>query len=134
MFSIKISPRFGDIDALGHVNNTVLPIWFETGRTPVIQIFDTELALDRKTFPLIMAHTDLDFLSQIYFKYEVEIRTSISKIGTKSFTVHQEAWQQGNLCAKGNCVIVYFDFNANQTAPLPEDKKKLLSEHISVNS
>jgi len=129
MFSIKVTPRFGDIDALGHVNNTVLPVWFELARRPVMQIFDPELTLDRNTFPLIMAHNDFDYTNQIFFKFDVEIKTWISKIGTKSFTVYHEAWQQDRLCAKGSCVIVYFV--EGRTTPLPEDKRNLLSGHMA---
>jgi len=130
MLSMKIHPRFGDIDGLGHVNNTVLPIWFEMGRTDILRIFDPELTLDKKSFPLIMAHIDLDFLSQLYFKYEVTIKTGYSRIGTKSFTVYQEAWQEDRLCAKGNAVIVYYDFMNQKTIPIPDDKRKLLEEHL----
>ncbi len=126
MFNLKVNPRFGDIDALGHVNNTVFPIWFEMARKPVMQIFDPELTLEN--FPLIMAHNDFDYLSPIYFKFEVEIKTWISKIGTKSFTVYHEAWQEGKLCTKGNCVIVYII--DGQTTPLTDDIKKILSEHM----
>lgn len=133
MFTLTVNSRFGDIDALGHVNNVVLPAWFELARTPLMKIFDPELNFDRQTFPLIMAHTDFDFLGQMYFKHEVEIKTWISRVGTKSFTVYQEAWQQDRLCVKGSCVIVYYDFNTEQTAPLPEDKKKLLAEHLLSN-
>ena len=130
MLSIKIQPRFGDIDGLGHVNNTILPIWFEMGRTDILRIFDPDLTLDKNVFPLIMAHIDFDFLYQIYFRSEVEIRTSISKIGTKSFTVHHEAWQEGKLCVKGDAVVVHYDFKAEQTTPIPEDKKKFLQKHF----
>ena len=130
MLSIKIQPRFGDIDGLGHVNNTVLPIWFEMGRTDILRIFDPELTLDKKVFPLIMAHIDFDFLYQIYFRSEVEIKTYISKIGTKSFTITHEAWQEGRLCVKGDAVVVHYDFNAEQTTPIPEDKKKFLNDHF----
>ncbi len=124
--NLKVSPRFGDIDALGHVNNTVFPIWFEMARKPVMQIFDPELTLEN--FPLIMAHNDFDYLSPIYFKFDVEIKTWISKIGTKSFTVYHEAWQEGKLCTKGNCVIVYII--DGQTTPLTDDIKKILSKHM----
>jgi acyl-CoA thioester hydrolase len=79
---------------------------------------------------LILAHTDYDFISQMFFQYEVEIRTGISRIGTKSYTVYQEAWQQNKLCVKGNSVIVYYDFNIEKSAPIPEDRKKLLEEHL----
>ena len=130
MFSLKIRPRFGDLDALGHVNNTVPPFWFDAGRTEILKIFDPELKIDKKTFPLIVAHLNIDFVSQLYLKYEVEIKTWISKIGTKSFTVYHEAWQDGRLCVKGNVVLVHYDFNAEQTTPIPEDKKRFLAEHL----
>jgi len=130
MFSITVYPRFGDLDALRHVNNAVPSIWFESGRTPILKIFDPELTVDRKTFPLIIAHIDYDYLSQVFLRYEVEIKTWISRIGTKSFTVSHEAWQNGHLCVKGTAVIVHYDFNTEKTTPIPDDKKKLLSEHF----
>jgi acyl-CoA thioester hydrolase len=88
------------------------------------------MELKRETFPLIMAHTDYDYLSQLYFQYEVEIKTWITRIGTKSFTAHHEAWQKGRLCVKGNAVMVYYDFNTDSSTNIPEDKKKLLAEHL----
>ena len=131
MLSMKITPRFGDIDALGHVNNVVLAAWFEQARTAIFRVFDPELRIDKKTFPLIMAHTDYDFVDQLFFQYEVEIRTGVARIGTKSLTVYHEAWQEGRLCSKGNAVIVYYDFNTEKSVPIPEDKKKLLTEYLN---
>jgi acyl-CoA thioester hydrolase len=130
LFSTKVTPRFGDIDGLGHVNNTVIAAWFELGRNPLFTMFDLGKVLDKSTFPLIMAHTDYDFTAQIYLQAEVEIKTWIEKIGTKSFTVYQEAWQTERLCAKGHAVIVYYDFNKECSSPVPENKRKLLSEHL----
>jgi len=132
MFTIKVLPRFGDLDALGHINNTVPSFWFETGRTQVLRIFDPELNIDKKTFPLILAHLDFDFIDQLFLKDEVEIKTWISKIGTKSFTISHEAWQQGRLCVTGTAVIVHFDFNTQKTTPIPDDKRKILEEHLIV--
>jgi len=129
MFTITVQPRFGDLDALGHINNTVPSFWFETGRTQILKIFDPELTVDKKSFPLIMAHIDFDFIDQLYLKHEVEIRTWISRIGTKSFTVTHEAWQEDRLCVKGNAVIVHYDFNTERTTPIPEDKRRFLMEH-----
>jgi len=129
MFSITINPRFGDIDILGHINNIVPAQWFELGRTAVMQLFDTELKLTKETFPLMMVHSDYDFVDQLFLK-EVEIKTWISKIGTKSFTVSHEAWQEGRLCVKGNAVIVYYDFKIKKSTPIPDDKRKLLEQHL----
>jgi acyl-CoA thioester hydrolase len=130
MFTITVSPRFGDIDGLGHVNNTVLAAWFELARNPLFRIFEPNLSLTYDTWPLIMAHTDYDFVGQLFFQHDVEIRTHISRIGTKSFTVCHEAWQEGRLCTTGSAVIVHFDFLAGKSTPIPNDKKKILAEHL----
>lgn len=134
MFSTKVTPRFGDTDALGHINNIVIAIWFELARNDIFRIFDPELRIDKSTFPLIMAHTDYDFTDQILYRYEIEIRTWIARIGAKSLTVYHEAWQEGRMCAKGNAVIVHYDFNTEKTTPIPEDKKKLLAKHLRPGS
>ena len=130
MFSINVNPRFGDIDFLGHVNNSVPSFWFELGRTPILKFFDPELNVDKKNFPLIVAHTDYDFISQLFLKYEVEIRTWVSKIGNKSFTIRHEAWQRGKLSVKGTAVLVHYDFNIEKSTPIPENKRKLLETHF----
>jgi acyl-CoA thioester hydrolase len=130
MFSVKMTPRFGDTDALGHINNVVLAAWFEQARNAIFRVFDPELRSDRKTFPLIMAHTDYDFVGQLFYQHDVEIRTWIARIGTKSITVSHEAWQEGHLCARGNAVIVHYDFNTEKSTPIPEDKKRLLAEYL----
>ena len=129
MFSLTVQPRFGDMDILGHINNIVPVMWFELARNPLFKIFDPELRFEMGTFPLIMAHSEYDYTGQMHFKYEVEIRTWISRIGTKSFTVYQEAWKEGQLCVKGSTVVVHYDFIAKTSTPIPEDKKLLLAEH-----
>lgn len=135
MFTTIIEPRFGDADCLGHINNTVLALWFETARNPIIRFFSPDLKIEKDIFPLIMAHTDYDFTDELFFQYKVEIRTWISKIGTKSFTVYHEAWQESPgrrpaLCVKGKAVVVHYNFITKQSTPLPEDKKKLLEKHL----
>jgi acyl-CoA thioester hydrolase len=130
MFTTIVTPRFGDIDGLGHINNVVLASWFELARNPLFRFFEPDLNITHETWPLIMAHTEYDFTDQLFLRYDVEIRTFIDKIGNKSFTVGHEAWQDGRLCTKGKAVVVHYDFLAGQTTPLPEDKKRLLAEHL----
>ena len=130
MFSVTIQPRFGDTDILGHINNTALACWFETARHPLFGIFTPDLVIEKESFPLIMAHTDYDFDDELFFQYPVEIRSWVSRIGTKSFTVYHEARQEGRLCVKGSAVLVHYDFVKKQSTPLPEAKKKMLAEHL----
>jgi len=130
MLTTTVTPRFGEVDGLGHINNCVLAEWFEGARTPLFRIFSPDLNLALDSWPLIMAHTDYDFRAEMRFKYPVEITSVVSRIGTKSFTVYHEARQNGHLCATGHAIVVYYDFNTRQTVPIPEDKKRLLMEHF----
>ncbi len=130
MFTVTITPRFGDIDGLGHINNTVLAGWFELARNPLFRIFEPNLNLSHQTWNLIMAHTDYDFVDQLFFQHDVEIRSYISRIGNKSFTVYHEAWQEGRLCTTGSAVVVHYDFLNNCSTSISEDKKKILAEHF----
>jgi acyl-CoA thioester hydrolase len=126
MWTTMVTPRVGDTDFLGHINNIAPAGWFELGRNPLFRLFNPDL---NGQWPLIMAHADYDFVAQLFFQHEVEIRTYISKIGTKSFTVSHEAWQQGQLCVKGTAILVYYDFKAKQSLAIPNDIRAKLEEH-----
>jgi acyl-CoA thioester hydrolase len=130
MFSINVSPRFGDIDGLGHINNTVLPVWFEIGRNPIFRLFSPDLDLSPDVWHLILVRIEFDFLSQMYFRSDVEIRTYITKIGNSSFTVGHEAWQEGELKVRGQAVLVYYDFKLQKSIPLPESIREILKAHM----
>ena len=130
MFCTSVTPRFGDMDILGHINNTVPVVWFELARNPIFKLFDPGLKLSRTSFSLIMAHTDYDYVDQLYFHSDVELRTWISRIGTKSFTAYHEAWQTGRLCVTGSAVMVHYDFNTEHSTPLPAAMKEALSRHL----
>lgn len=127
MLIYKIQPRFSDTDALGHISNTAFPVWFEEGRTPLFEIYHPTLEL--KTWPLIIARIELDILAQTYWGEEVEIRTYISKLGTSSCEVTQEAWQKGKMVAKGKAAMIYFDYENEKSMPIPDEVRQALEQH-----
>ncbi len=128
MLSTTVTPRFGDIDGLRHINNTKLPEWFELARMPLYRIFHPDLNLDG--WSLIMARIAVDFTAQMTFDKEVEIRTWVSRIGRSSFTVSQEAWQDGVLAARGEAVIVHYDFAGLSSLAIPDARRHELSQHL----
>lgn len=127
MFKITVSPRFAETDALGHLSNTTLPVWFEDAREPIFKLFNPEL--DVSAWSLILARIEIDFIRQIYYGSDVVIRTFITKVGTSSFTTLQEAWQKGELVARGTAVMVHYDYNSQKAAPIPESVKETLARH-----
>lgn len=128
MFSELITPRFSDTDALGHINNTMVPIWFEGARDPVFKWFMPELNL--KEWNLILAKIEVEFHSQMFYGVELEVRTYVSRIGGSSFDVYQEIWQNNLKCASGTAVMVHFSYQNQTSLKIPEDIKNMMQKNI----
>ncbi len=127
-WTCSITPNFGDADPLRHINNCVLPVWFELARTPIFSLFHP--SLDYDTWPLILARIQVDYISQMKWGTDVQIRTYIKKFGRSSFTVYQEAFQNDVLGAKGEAVLVHFDYETQKSSPIPAHVAKELEKHL----
>ena len=128
MFSKIIEPRYSETDALGHINNTVLPVWFEFARTDLFKLCHPAQTHD--DWPMILAKIDVEYLQQIFYGKEVIVNTYIEDIGIKSFVVFHEAWQSDQLVAKGHAVHVWFDYKQHASCPIPDITKSALRAHL----
>lgn len=128
MFITHINPRFAETDALGHINNTVVPVWFEQARAPIFRFFIPDL--DFKKWNLIVAKIEVEYRGELVYGPEVEIRTYLSRIGNSSMVITQEAHQKGKLCAQGNATLVHFDYHQKKSISIPDGIRKLLNEHL----
>ncbi len=133
MFIEKVTPRFGDADGLRHINNIALAEWFEVGRNPIFRFFTPDLDLSYENWKLILVRTEFDYIGQMYYGKDVEIRSYITRLGNSSFTIGHEAWQDGELRAKGKAVLVHFDFINQNSVPIPELVRVQLEEHLITN-
>lgn len=130
MYSEILKVRFYETDALKHVSNTVVSGWFESAREPIFRLFTPELDLD--SWPLILANYKIDFLEQIFFGTQVEVRTYISRIGNSSFEVYQEVWQGNKKCATGTTVMVNFDYQSQKSVKISDPIRAELKQHLLV--
>ncbi len=121
-------PMITDTDAMGHITHTRLPVWFANARTPVFRFFSPELDLDN--WPLILAGISVEFKAQIYHDIEMEIKTSVSKIGNSSFSVLHEAWQEGKCVATGEATMVHFDYKSQKTCRISDEIRDKLTQHL----
>lgn len=119
MFTLLVAPRFYETDAFGHVNNTVVPGWFETAREPIFKLFTDGEEMTK--INLILARIEVDFVAQIFYGSEVTVKTGIEKIGNASFVVWHEAWQKGACVAKGKAVQVYFSHDTQKSERIPDE-------------
>jgi len=127
MFKEILIPRFSDTDALGHINNTKVPAWFEGAREPIFKLFIPDL--DPKKWQLIIAKIEVSYHGQLFYGQEVEVRTYISRIGGASFDVYQELWQHEEKCVSGTAAMVHFDYQTQASKKIPDEIRVELSKH-----
>lgn len=127
MFETSVEPHFCDTDALGHISNTVLPVWFEGARAPLFRLVMPEM--DLANWKLILRKVEVEFDAELFWGQTVTIKTRVGTIGNTSFQVLQEAWQGGKCCARGCVTLIYFDFETRQTVPIPDSLRADLAAH-----
>ena len=127
MIETPIIPRVSETDGAGHINNTVIPIWFEGGRTEIFRVLTPDL--DFKNWRVALVNMNVDYLAQTYFQDPAVVRSWVDKVGTKSFTLYEELWQGERLCAKGTATYVYFNYDDQEAKPVPENVRAALLVH-----
>jgi acyl-CoA thioester hydrolase len=130
MHEIQVNVRFSETDALGHINNASYFVYLEEARIRFIESLGCDM--DTKGWNFILASIKCDFLSQGYFNQTLSIKTFVSKIGTKSFQLEHEiiSTHTNELIAKGNGVMVYFDFEKQKSEPLPDSFREGLKNYL----
>ncbi|AQQ51904.1 acyl-CoA thioesterase [Planococcus lenghuensis] len=132
MYKTVITPRVSETDGVGHINNTVLPVWFEAGRNPIFSLFTPDHDFSR--WKMVIVKTTLEFMKQIYFGQDVEIQITVKKIGNSSLELYEELYQQGILCARNSAVYVNYDLAKQAAERIPDHIRAALSAHLCKES
>jgi len=108
--SAPVQIRFNDIDGLGHVNNTTIQEYFDLGRMYYMRdVFTNTIFSGNAT--LIVASINTDFLSPIYLKDEMEVKTAIVHLGNKSLRMEQQVVNCKSGEVKAICKSVMVGFH-----------------------
>jgi acyl-CoA thioester hydrolase len=119
-FSMRLATRWGDMDALGHVNNAKFFTYDESVR---LQYFTERMADDPKfwnEYGLILAHIEADFIAQLKPPAELDLGFRIAKIGRTSLRTEAGMFRGDALVAVTRGVLVWFDYRTNTTLPVPD--------------
>lgn len=122
---LQIPVLWGDMDALGHVNNTVYLRWFEEAR--VTYFHRANLAIEGSV-GIILAHQRCDYLAPVVYPDTIEVRVSVTKLGGASMTMRFSILSEklGREAARGEGVIVAYDHATLKTIRVPEDVRDRL--------
>ena len=114
--------RFRDCDSLGHVNNAVYLTYLEEARVELLERFAMSWT------DMILARCEIDFRDQVSVGEVVEVSLWPIRVGNKSFELGYELKVDERLVAAAKTVLVAYDYETNQSRPVPEAWRKLLSE------
>ena len=113
--------RWGDMDAMGHVNNTVYFRYMEQARIEWFYAFAREL--DTKPYaeqgPLII-NASCTFLEPLVYPGDVEVKMFLGEPGRSSFGSHYEISMHAKRYAEGAAKMVWIDLATGSSVPLPD--------------
>ena len=122
--------RWGDMDAYGHVNNVQFFRYIESARVAYLQEV-LGSAVGGQGENVIVADCQLSFLQQVTFPAELRVGSRIARLGRSSFTMAHELWRTDAAApvARGQTVLVWFDFAGQRPVPLPDALRTRVMEY-----
>jgi acyl-CoA thioester hydrolase len=119
-FTLDVPLRWGDMDAMAHLNNVMYFRLMEEAR---IQWF---AGLGFSTLPVgeapILAHASCDFVRAMTYPGTARVTQIVTRVGRASVEmsiVIERTDAPGVAYATGRTVIVWYDYTAQRSAPWP---------------
>jgi acyl-CoA thioester hydrolase len=118
--------RFGDTDALGHVNNASFASYAELARLDFLQV------LGESVRSLILASLHIDFRRQVAFTEPVYVDTHVERVGTSSIALVQTVFAAGARAADIRSAVVYFDYAQGKSRALTSEMRDRLAPYVGA--
>jgi acyl-CoA thioester hydrolase len=118
----EVPVSWGDMDALGHVNNVVYIRWLENGRVAYLAGLGEEGFLANSGVGPILASINCRFKAPVTYPDSVIIGTRVSELGADRLTFRHRIVSRslGRVVAEGEGVMVSYDYSRGSKAPLPD--------------
>ena len=123
-----ISIRWGDMDAMGHLNNTTYFRYFETVR--IDWLYGLGGAPDPRGQGPVIVNAFCTFIRQLEYPGDVLARHYVSAPGRTSFDTWltlERTDQPGIVHAEGGATMVWVDFQRQKSVPLPDWLREVVS-------
>jgi len=121
VYEMVMSIRWGDMDAMGHINNTVYFRYMETARIDWCRSIGC-MPEQSQQGPVIV-NAWCNFLKQLRYPGDVRVKHHVTTVGRTSFDTYvtmERSDDPGVIWAEGGARMVWIDFASNQSLPLPQ--------------
>jgi acyl-CoA thioester hydrolase len=124
-YARDIHIRWRDLDAFGHVNNSVYFTYLEEARSGWLR---ESLELAEMRWHVVVARMTIDFRRPLRLSDDtVRATCTLESMGTSSFTVREELRTlDGTLVAEAETVLVAVEGDSGEPRPLTEHERTAL--------
>ena len=126
--------RFGDLDAMRHLNNVVFLRYFETARIAAMrELMPAHDPAHPGTgdFGMIFAECSISYRSPVQFDEDVAIRCTVGEVRRSAFEMRFRMTVGERLAAEGFGWLVGYDYAAGEPRPLPDALRETLDAAAS---
>jgi len=123
---IEFPVKWGEMDAFGHLNNTTYFRYFEDVRIAYFESVSLLKIMDEIGIGPILASTSCKFIYPLNYPDTVLAAARVSQILEDRFIMEYLVYSKSKdrLAAKGEGVIVSFDYNENKKVAVPHRMRK----------
>lgn len=127
--SLRLPIQWGEMDAFAHVNNIVYFRYFESARIAYFQKMGI-VGDPKQHIGPILASTSCKFIYPLSFPDFVYSTARVSDVGTDRFTMEYAVYsdRHNRIAAKGEGVIVAYDYHEKRKAVLPDSWRTSIAE------
>jgi acyl-CoA thioester hydrolase len=128
VYEMSIPIRWGDMDAMNHLNNTTYFRYMETCRIDWIR--STGASMDPQGEGVVIINAFCNFYRQLEYPGDVLVKMYASDPGSSSFetwVTMERADAPGLLNAAGGATTVWVDYKAQKSRPLPDWLRALVT-------
>ena len=125
-----VTVRWGDMDAMGHVNNVVYLQYLESGRIAYFEAKgwnSANMGSDRQG-PVVVSQT-FNYRRQLRYPADIEVGVSCSEVRRRSFVLSYGIFRKGDdeLIGDGSTVLVWLDYAAGIVMEIPPEVRAYLT-------
>lgn len=135
-FLYSLDVRWGDMDALGHVNNSIFFRYLESARIAWYDSIGVSAWRAKPTDGPGLVATELAFRRQLKYPAKIVVEVRTSRMSARSFSLDFRVVDavDDTLYAEGSSTNVWVDYAAGKALPLPEPLRAVLREGGAVES
>ncbi|MBA3829164.1 MAG: acyl-CoA thioesterase [Taibaiella sp.] len=112
---------WSEMDLFGHVNNVMYFKYIQASRVNYWELSGLAQWFKENNIGPILATTSCQFMKPLHYPGDIIVQAKVEFIKNTSFGLHHQIVnEQGEVAAEARDVIVYYDFNKNEKAMVPD--------------